>query len=152
MNPFHKLINWYFKKESLPYWCIFIFDSLIVFLSGVFTYWVFNKTDVLVTNRFEVVYTMLIYMMFGWVGFRLFHTYSGIVRFSSFVDLMRVAYGGAVSLGLALVYSVIMEILGMSTISILSQTETVITFFVATLVMWAERIIVKTLYDVSFSD
>ena len=152
MNPFYKLINWYFKKESLPYWCIFIFDSLIVFLSGVFTYWVFNKTDVLVANRFEVVYTMLIYMMFGWVGFRFFHTYSGIVRFSSFVDLMRVAYGGALSFGLALVYSLIMESLGVSTISILTQTETLITFVVAILLMWAERIIVKTLYDVSFSD
>ena len=152
MNPFYKLINWYFKKESLPYWCVFIFDSLIVFLSGVFTYWVFNKTDVLVANRFEVVYTMLIYMMFGWVGFRFFHTYSGIVRFSSFVDLMRVAYGGALSFGLALVYSSIMESLGVSTISILTQTETLITFVVATLLMWAERIIVKTLYDVSFSD
>jgi FlaA1/EpsC-like NDP-sugar epimerase len=90
--------------------------------------------------------------MFSWVGFRVFHTYSGIIRFSSFVDLMRVAYGSALSLVIALIYSVAMEKLDMTFLSVLSQTETVIAFVVATLIMWAERIVVKTLYDVSFSD
>ena len=152
MRIFDRLLSWYFKKDSLPYWCIFIIDSVIVFLSGIFTYWIFNKTQVLIEHRFDLIYTTLIYVMFSWVGFRVFHTYSGIIRFSSFVDLMRVAYGSALSLVIALIYSFVMEQQGLNFLSILTQTETVITFVIATLVMWAERIVVKTLYDVSFSD
>ena len=151
-NLLDKILNWYFKKNSLPYWCIFILDSIILFLSGVFTFWVINRTEKLVDLRFEVIYTMLVYTFFGCIGFRAFRTYSGIVRFSSFVDLMRVSYGGAVSLVLALVYSVVMEQLDLKSFSILSQTETVLTFMTATVVMWAMRILVKTLYDVSISN
>ena len=152
MRIFDRLLSWYFKKDSLPYWCIFIIDSAIVFFSTIFTYWLFNKTQVLIDHRFDLLYTALIYVMFSWVGFRTFHTYSGIIRFSSFVDLMRVAYGSALSLVIALIYSVVMQKLDMSFLSVLSQTETVIAFVIATLIMWAERIVVKTLYDVSFSD
>ena len=152
MRIFDRLLSWYFKKDSLPYWCIFIIDSAIVLFSTIFTYWLFNKTQVLIDHRFDLLYTALIYVMFSWVGFRTFHTYSGIIRFSSFVDLMRVAYGSALSLVIALIYSVVMQKLDMSFLSVLSQTETVIAFVIATLIMWAERIVVKTLYDVSFSD
>ena len=152
MRIFDRLLSWYFKKDSLPYWCIFIIDSAIVLFSTIFTYWLFNKTQVLIDHRFDLLYTAIIYVMFSWVGFRTFHTYSGIIRFSSFVDLMRVAYGSALSLVIALIYSVVMQKLDMSFLSVLSQTETVIAFVIATLIMWAERIVVKTLYDVSFSD
>ena len=145
-----RILNWYFKRDSLPYWCIIILDSLLLFMSGFFVYWVFHKTNILVEMRFEVLYTMLIYVAFGWVGFRLFHTYSGIVRYSSFIDLMHVAYGSSVSMVLALVYSLVMEHQGLTLLTALSQTETVLTFTVATLLMWAERILVKTLYDISF--
>jgi FlaA1/EpsC-like NDP-sugar epimerase len=152
MKIFDKLLSWYFKKDSLPYWCIFIIDSVIVLLSIIFTYWLFNKVELFIDNRFELLYTALIYVLFSWIGFRVFHTYSGIIRFSSFVDLMRVAYGSMLSLIIALTYSLVMEFLGLSFLSILSQTETVISFVIATLIMWAIRIVVKTLYDVSFSD
>lgn len=93
MNPINKLINWYFRKNALPYWCIFLFDCATVIFSGILTYWLFNKTDALIENRFNVLCTLLIYTALTWVGFRLFHTYSGIVRYSSFVDLTRVAWG-----------------------------------------------------------
>ena len=146
------MLNWYFKKDSLPYWCVFILDSVIVLLTGILTYWIFNKTNMLIEHRFEVLYTMLVYTVFGWVGFRMFHTYSGIVRYSSFVDLMRVAYSGGVSLALALIYSVVMDQQGLKALAVLSQTDTVVTFFLATLVMRAMRIVVKTLYELSFSD
>ena len=152
MRFFDKLLSWYFKKDSLPYWCIFIIDSVIVLLSIIFTYWLFNKTQVFIDNRYELLYTALIYVAFSWIGFKVFHTYSGIIRFSSFVDLMRVAYGSVLSLAIAIIYSLVMEYQGLTFLSILSQTETVITYVIATLAMWAVRIVVKTLYDVSISD
>ena len=42
MNPFKKLMNWYFsKKKALPYWCILILDFLILMFAGILTYWIF---------------------------------------------------------------------------------------------------------------
>ena len=151
INPFNKILNWYFTKNTLPYWCVLIADCLFVFFSGIFTYWIFNKTAVLFDHRFAVIYTMLIYTVFAVVGFRAFRTYSGIVRYSSFVDLLRVAYGSSLSLGLALIYSLILED-QLPCIAALNQTQTVVTFFIATLLMWAGRVVVKNLYDVMVAD
>ena len=148
MGPLDKLVNWYFTKNSLPYWCVLILDSVILFLSGLFVFWLFNRTLEMVEFRFEVIYTMLIYVLFGWIGFRMFRTYAGVVRYSSFVDLMHVAMGCTVSLVPAVAYSYLMRAAGYKFIAILSPTETVVTFTIATLVMWAMRILVKTLYDV----
>ena len=147
-----KILSWYFNKNSLPYWCMLLLDAAILFLTGVFSYWLFRKTNMLVEFRFSVLYTMVIYTLFGCIGFRKFRTYSGIVRFSSFVDLTRVAYGNLLALAMALCYSWIMEWINVPELSALTQTETVITFVLATVLMWAERILVKTLYDVAISD
>ena len=63
MTPWSKLLSWYFNKKSLPYWCIFLIDGLIVLLSGLFTYWVFNRTMGMFTHRIEVLYTSLFYVL-----------------------------------------------------------------------------------------
>ncbi len=152
MNSFRKIIHWYFGKKSLPYWCIVIIDCAVVFLSGIFTYWMFNRILILFDNRFNVLYTMLMYTALSLIGARLFSTYAGIVRFSSFVDLLHVAYANAVTMVLTLAASLLFEAQGIRELSALSQTETVATFVIATAVMWAIRIMVKALYDVSFSD
>ncbi len=144
-------LSWYFSKNSLPYWCILIFDCLIIFLSGVFTYWLFNKTMVLIDHRENVLLTLLAYVCLSFIGARLFSTYSGVVRFSSFVDLLRVAYASALTLVLALVLSLVAEHFGIAQLSALNQTETLVMFLMATAVMWGMRVIVKALYDVSFS-
>lgn len=151
INPLDKIVSWYFTRNTLPYWCVLIADSLFVFLSGIFTFWIFRKTAVLFDYRFPVLYTMLIYTVFGIIGFRVFRTYSGIVRYSSFVDLSRVGYGSLLSMALALIYSFIAE-KHICCIAILSQTETVVSFCVATLLMWAGRVMVKNLYDIMVSD
>ena len=39
---FWRFSNWYFSKKVLPYWAILLVDSLIVFLSCMFIYWVVN--------------------------------------------------------------------------------------------------------------
>ncbi len=152
MNPFYKIINWYFQKNSLPYWCIFLLDSATVFFSGVFTYWLFNKTNALIDNRFSVINTLAIYTLLTWVGFRMFHTYSGIVRYSSFVDLTRVAWGNLVGMVVSLVVMYVLNVLKVEGVGILSLTETITTYIIATLLMWATRVLVKTLYDVAASN
>ena len=149
---FDKLLSWYFTKNSLPYWCIFLLDTLILFLSGVFSYWAFQKTGALIENHVSVLLTALIYTVFGMVFFRLFRTYSGIVRYSSFIDLAHVSNGNLCAMTLALCYSWLMELLQWDAVSIMSQTEIVIAFIIATILMWGMRVLVKTLYDVAFSD
>lgn len=147
-----KFFNWYFSKRALPYWCLFVIDTLIVFLSAMGIYWVFNRTGVMFEERFAVLYTALSYCLLSFIGARLFKTYSGVVRYSSFVDLMRVAYANLVSMILALIVSWIAEHHGIQALAALDQTQTVMTFVVSTLLMGGVRVVVKTLYDVTASD
>ena len=149
MNPIHRLLDWYFSKESLPYWCVLLADTVVVFLSALFTYWVFHKTQFLFTHRFEVLYTAIFYSFLSWFGAKLFSTYSGVVRYSSFVDLMRVAYANVLTMVLALMLLNIFESIGFRGLTALTETETVLTFIIATLLMWGVRVIIKTLHDLS---
>ena len=152
MNPLKRLLSWYFSKSSLPYWCLLLNDCLMVFLSTIAAYWAFEKTSFLFEHRVDVVYTALVYAFISLVGAKIFHTYSGVVRYSSFVDLLNVGYASLVSIVLAVVLSEILQRYGVTEIAALTQTETVVAFVIATLAMWAVRVVVKSLYDVAFND
>ena len=152
MNPFSKLLNWYFSKKSLPYWCLFLADSIIVFISGLLTFWAENRTLVMFNHRFAVLYTVLLYVAISWIGSRLFKTYLGVVRYSSFVDLMKVAYANIVSTAIVIGISLFLEHYGVGALCAFTQTEIIITFIIATLLMWAMRVVVKTLHDVTHSE
>ena len=152
MNPLKRLLSWYFSKSSLPYWCLLLNDCLMVFLSTIAAYWAFEKTSFLFEHRVDVVYTAVVYAFISLVGAKIFHTYSGVVRYSSFVDLMNVGYASIVSIVLAVVLSEILQRYGVTEIAALTQTETVVAFVIATLAMWAVRVVVKSLYDVAFND
>jgi len=152
MNPLKRLLSWYFSKRSLPYWCLLLNDCLMVFLSTIVAYWAFEKTSFLFEHRVDVVYTALVYAFISLVGAKIFRTYSGVVRYSSFVDLLNVGYASLVSIVLAVVLSEILQRYGVTEIAALTQTETVVAFVIATLAMWAVRVVVKTLYDVAFND
>ena len=127
-------------------------DLAIVFISVLFTYWVFNRTGVMFEERINVLYTALLFAALSTVGAKVFHTYSGIVRYSSFVDLMKVAYANGMSLLLALIATWIASKLGVNILTALSFEQTIVVFAIATLLMSFERIIVKSLYDDATSD
>ena len=101
------------------------------------------------THRFEVLYTMLLYVLISWIGAKLFNTYLGVVRYSSFVDLMKIGYANLVSIVIAVVVSLVFDHYGVDQLSALTQTETVVTFLISTLLMGTLRIIVKTLHDIT---
>ena len=151
-NPFDKILNWYFTKNSLPYWCIFLIDCGIVTFSGFMVYWIFNKTDTLYENTLQVLNTMVCFSLLSIPGFRIFHTYSGFMRYSSFVDLMRVVYGNLVNLGLVLLAQYGMDFLPRELFVHFNTTSICLIYILATLLMWALRVFVKTLYDVAFSN
>ena len=152
MNTIKKLIEWYFSKNSLPYWCILLCDIFIIFLSSIFTYWVFRKTQLLLDNHLAVFCTAVFYGAIGLIGARIFHTYMGIMRYSSFVDLVNVAYANMLSMVIAIVLSEVLQYSGHATIAALTQTQTVVAFIFAAFGMGAVRVLAKTLYDIAFTD
>lgn len=154
-NPFDKLLNWYFSKNSLPYWSIFMIDCGIVMASGAFIYLVFHDMNTMFENTFKLLATMTCITILSVPGFRLFHTYSGFMRYSSFIDLMRVAYGNLVTLGIALVVKLaINPIQGEYEEYFVDfrVVHLILMFLLITLLMWTLRVFVKSLYDVAFSN
>ncbi len=152
MNSLSKLLNWYFSKKSLPYWCLFLADSIIVLFAGLFTFWAENRALVMFNHRFAVLYTVLLYVALSCIGSKLFKTYLGVVRYSSFVDLMKVAYANIVSMAIVIVVSLILEHYGVTALCAFTQTDIIIIFIIATLLMWAMRVLVKTLHDVTYAE
>ena len=147
-----RTIRWYFTKNALPYWCMLLVDSCILVASGLLIYWVLHRTQNIFDNRIEVFYSLLVYMLVSWIGARLFHTYQGVIRYSSFVDLIHLAYANLLSLLISLVLSEVFEYYRIASLSGLNQSEILFTFFIATLVMWGVRILVKIVFDVVSSD
>lgn len=151
-HPFDKILNWYFTKNSLPYWCILLIDCLTVGASGLLSYWIFNHLSVVVEKAFPLLNTLVCFVILSVPGFRLFHTYSGFMRYSSFVDLMRVVYGNTVSLVLVLLADQILNYYYVDYFVNFSTTCIFLTYLFATLIMWGLRVFVRTLFDVAFSN
>ena len=151
MNPFRKLIRWYFSREALPYWSIFLIDGLVLILSGFMSYWIFSPSGALVGNLIPLLLTLLIYLVVSLIGVRLFHTYAGILRYSSFVDLQQVGYANLLSGILAYILHFVLLQVPEGTLVHLTGREVFIMYLIATLVMWGFRVFVKTLYDVTTS-
>jgi len=144
--------NWYFSKRVLPYWVILIADAVIVFASAVFTYWITNNTRVTYDNHTAVFVTSALYAILSWIGARMFRTYSGVLRYSSFVDLLKLLYANGVSFAIALAVSLFAKWQGWAIVSALTPLNTLVAFLLATAVMWAMRVLVKLLFDATNSD
>lgn len=149
MHFTNRLINWYFSKNSLPYWCIFAMDCLIVFLSYMFVYTKMNSGEEALNVLWQLVSFNCIFVLFHAIGFKMFHTYDGILRYSSFVDLQRVGY--AVLTGAVLSY---VAHFGMIQIPYFRSVyvggaDIMLASLLSTLLLWAVRVLVKTVYDVS---
>ncbi len=151
MGFINRLFNWYFTKNSLPYWVIFLLDCGILMVSGMMVYWVFNRIG-LIEDFWKVLNTLILYILLSLVGFRLFHTYTGIMRYSSFVDLMRVIYSNGVSLILVLLADYFTDYLPGAHFVHFTTTQICLIYFMATLLMWLTRVMAKTIYDVTTSD
>ncbi len=151
-NPFKKLINWYFTKRALPYWCILILDMFVLLLAGLFTYWIFIYRRRVSVDMLMLVRTLCMYVLPSIIGARMFHTYSGIIRYSSFVDLMRVAYANGVSLIVAYAWHHFIYSLPKDMFYHLHYRHIILMYVIGTAMMWGMRALVKTLYDVMTTD
>ena len=150
--PFGSLVKWYFSKSSLPYWCVLVMDSLIIFVSGFIAYWLFNRGYETLMESYRLVPVMLIYMVLSWIGMRFFHTYAGILRYSSFVDLRRIVYANLLSLGIALGVHYLIFLLPDTEFTHLSGRMLVVIYLVSTVLMSLVRVLMKTLYEAKVAD
>ena len=148
-----KIVNWYFRRDSLPYWCILFIDCVICYFSGVFVFWLFFKGAATLGNIIPITYTLLLYMVFNVIGFKLFHTYSGVLRYSSFVDLQRVGYAMSMAcLCVIILHYPIIFWKGNHWIVPLHLRHIVSIYIVATILMWTFRVVVKQVYDSVFDN
>lgn len=136
----------------LPYWAILLADTILVFLSAIFIYWVTNRSLITFENKYAVLYSSLLFSVISWVGARCFKTYAGVLRFSSTVDLLKLAYANSTSLVLALICVFVFKHFGLSSLTAFKLLDTVAIFLIATLLMWALRIVVKVLYESANSE
>ena len=151
-NVAKRISSWYFSKKVLPYWVILLADTIIVFLSVLFTYWASNRTSVTYDNRMYLVATAAAVALLSWVGARIFHTYSGVLRYSSFVDLMKLVYANLVTMALALLMTQVARWQGFEWLGALTWLNVISAILLATLLMWSMRIVVKLLFDAANSD
>ncbi|MDE6301116.1 MAG: polysaccharide biosynthesis protein [Muribaculaceae bacterium] len=147
MKSFKDLLKWYFSRGALPYWSILLLDSAFVLFSGLLAYTVHHGAEQTSTVFLPLVWTLGVFLICFVVSFRIFHTYNGVMRFSSFNDLMRVTF--AVVCAIALVF-IIQWIFGGGGWMLAFTTADIILFalFVVAF-MWTIRVWVKTLYEES---
>ena len=142
----NKLTHWYFSKRALPYWGVVSLDSFIVMLSVALVAALTEGTLQSILHWQQVGIAMLWILLCYIVGMRLLHTYDGVIRYSSFVDLHRVGCANLIALFLTLV---VRAYLGSNTV--LGYVDLCAVFIVATMAMWVLRVLVKFLYETSIS-
>ena len=86
------------------------------------------------------------------VGARMFHTYSGIVRYSSFIDLLHIAYANIVSLIVAYAWHHFVWSIPTTVFYHLHFRHIVLMYIIGTALMWSTRLLVKSLYEVLTTD
>ena len=150
MKLFNKLVDWYFNRNSLPYWCVIILDSFIIYLSAFIVYWIFHKGSQTQLHFYSISYVMLLYLCISLITFRIFHTYAGVMRYSSFVDLLRVGYANAVACFVVWILHYVVNDLTIFKFAHLRSIEILGTYIVATAIMWTVRVLVKTVFDVEY--
>ena len=149
MQFFHKLINWYFNKKSLPYWCVFLFDCTIVFLSFLLVYQQTYGGAKTLSVLWQLCSMCAIYAIFYAVGFKMFHTYDGILRYSSFVDLQRVGFASFIGCVFSYLGHFFLLQFDYFQKVYIGGREIALASIICVLLLWAVRVLVKTVYDVS---
>ena len=151
-NWLTRLAGSYFNRNVFPYWCVVLVDMFIVIVSCIFVYWAFHRTGVTYEHRIDLLYSTLLFSLLSLISARAFRTYSGVVRYSGFVDLLKVCYANALTLVLAVGAYYLFKFLGVDSLRALKPLQIFATSVLATTLMLVVRMVVKTLYDVLSSN
>ena len=144
-NWIEKLLSYYFSRNVFPYWCVVLADTVIVFLSSAFAYWAFHRTGVTYEHRYELLYTAILFSLLSLISARVFKTYSGVVRYSGFVDLLKVCYANALTFALAVGTYYIFKYFGVDSWRALHPLQIFAAIVLSALLMLVMRMVIKTL-------
>ena len=150
MLSIRKIVESYFSKRTFPYWCVLLLDSAILFLSGVFVYWCFNRGTALQLNFWPLTHLMLLCVGIHFIFFAIFRTYSEIIRYSSFNDLIRVAQAMGCSALAVIAVHFFTNSCPSRVFAHVQVRHILIAEAIATGLMWLLRVSIKWVYDTYF--
>ena len=148
MNPFSRLSTWYFSQKSLPYWGIILLDCCLILFSGLLVYTLNNGVLSTLDILGHLLVTLLVCLIPYLVGFRLFHTYSGIIRYSSFVDLQKVGFAVLFGLICVVVFQALTDF--SPYLVYIRKRDLILSALLAMSLMWMMRVFVKFFYVSTF--
>ena len=148
MNIIKRVFLRILSRGALPYWCILMVDCLIVFVSGLAVYYLQFGSQMLIDHFYHVSVGLIVSLLVFLISFFAFHTYRGILRYSSFVDLNRLAYSVGTSCAIVcLLHQMQVHDTFVPDLYFPRFKGAVLIFILATSTMWALRVFVKTFHD-----
>ena len=148
MKLLYRFVKWAFSRGTLPYWCVFAYDTLSVLVSGLFVYTLQYGVDNLYTNLNRVGLGIGLCMVLYMVAFFIFHTFNGVLRYSSFIDLRRVAYSSFTASIAICVFHQLQIHFGLTSYILVPRFVSGVQLFItATMLMWTARMAAKALHD-----
>ena len=148
MNIIKRVFLRLLSRGALPYWCILMVDCFIVFVSGLAVYYLQFGFQMLIDHFSHVSVGLIVSLLVFLISFFAFHTYRGILRYSSFVDLNRLAYSVATSCAIVcLLHQMQVHDTFVPDLYFPRFKGAVLIFILATSTMWALRVFVKTFHD-----
>ena len=145
MSIFSKIFQWYFTKSALPYWGIVLLDCMAIYISGHVVGIITDGPETTILQWKALSISMLANLCCYIVGMRIMHTYSGVMRHSSFVDLHRVALANLI--GAVLTFPLRQLCLVRLGYAVLGYYDLVAVFLISTFAMWCIRVFVKYAYE-----
>ncbi|WP_373837115.1 polysaccharide biosynthesis protein [Bacteroides heparinolyticus] len=140
-----KFIQRYLSTKVLPIWTILLIDVFIIIISSILAYIlrydlrsVFLESSNIDKAIFGAVIVNLIF-------FRVFRTYSNVLRFSSFVDIMRIFVSLTVSYAILMAINVLGD--SFFNTKLVPFSVVFMSYIISFAMMASSRVIVKTIFD-----
>ena len=140
-NFFHR----YLSAKVLPIWTILLIDVFIIVISSLLAYALRYDFRSIFLESSTIDKTILWTVVVNLIFFRVFRTYSNVLRFSSFVDIMRIFVSLTVSYALLMITSVLTESyleFNLAPVSVLFMS-----YIISFAMMACSRVIVKTFFE-----
>lgn len=145
MKSLRKVANWYFSRSALPYWSILLIDCVFVVFSGLLAFAVHHGSEQTLNVMGSLCLTLCAFLVCFIIGFRVFHTYDGVMRYSSFTDLQRIS--SSVVLGVALCCAVLWLFNASDWIVAFGYADIILMGLFIVALMWTIRVWVKTIFE-----
>lgn len=152
MRFLQKLTNWYFSKGALPYWGVLTLDCLIVLISGYLGNYLELDGINFAQHFWQITLGNLICVLLFILGFRIFHTYTGIIRYSSLIDLQRVGMASLVGSILSFLVGIGINAIGAEAIIMPGILGSATLSVCTAMMMWVERMAVRAMFDTFRTD